>query len=63
MLSTSIQIASVIDGKTSSMIGNIPVGKSPIGIAVNPNTNLAYVVNFNSSTVSVIDGKTNSVIA
>ena len=45
------------------MIDDISVGNSPFGVAVNPNTNLAYVANSNSSTVSVIDGKTNSVIA
>ena len=31
---------------------------SPFGIAVNPTTNLVYVTNPRSNTVSVIDGKT-----
>jgi YVTN family beta-propeller protein len=40
----------------------IPVGKTPVGIAVDPNTNRIYVSNSNNNTVSVIDGATNRVI-
>jgi YVTN family beta-propeller protein len=36
----------------------IIVGNKPMGIAVNPNTNLLYVTNSHSNTVSVIDGST-----
>jgi DNA-binding beta-propeller fold protein YncE len=38
----------------------VPVGYSPIAIAVNPNTNTVYVRNADHS-ISVIDGKTNTV--
>jgi YVTN family beta-propeller protein len=40
----------------------VPVGTTPAGIAVNPTTNLIYVSNTGSNTVSVIDGATNAVI-
>ena len=39
-----------------------PVGNSPDGVAVNPNTNMVYVANYDDNTMSVIDGKTNSVV-
>jgi YVTN family beta-propeller protein len=60
---------SVIDGTTRSLVNrNIPVGTFPHVVAVNPITNKIYVTNWgtidiNSSTVSVIDGRTNRVIA
>ena len=37
------------------MISNIPVGKSPVGLKVNPISNKLYVSNIGSSTVSVIN--------
>src|SRR5919109_647916 len=40
----------------------IPLDIGPNSIAVNPTTNTIYVGNYNSSTVSVIDGKTKSVV-
>jgi len=40
----------------------IQVGKTPVGIAVDPNTNRIYVSNSHNNTVSVIDGATNRVI-
>jgi YVTN family beta-propeller protein len=39
------------------------VVRYPFGISVNPSTNIAYVANADSNTVSVIDGKTNTVIS
>ena len=39
----------------------ITVGSFPIGISINPITNIVYVANNHSDTVSVIDGKTNLV--
>jgi YVTN family beta-propeller protein len=53
---------SVIDGKTNNVVENVTVGKHPSGVAVDPNTNMAYVSNSGSNTVSVIDGKTNNVV-
>jgi YVTN family beta-propeller protein len=43
--------------------GPIPVGSGPWGTAVDPTTNRIYVVNGSASTVSVIDGTTNGVLA
>lgn len=42
---------------------NIPTGQQPMAVAVNETTNKAYVVNHNSSSVTVIDGKTRTVAA
>ena len=36
---------------------------NPSGVAVNPVTDLVYVANNGDNTTSVIDGKTNKVIA
>ena len=41
---------------------SLKVGLNPTEVAVNPNTNMVYVTNADSNTVSVIDGKTNSVV-
>ncbi|MER5176507.1 MAG: YncE family protein [Candidatus Nitrosocosmicus sp.] len=38
------------------------IGDGPLYISINPATNIAYVANSGDNTVSVIDGKTNSVI-
>jgi YVTN family beta-propeller protein len=40
----------------------IVVGKGPLGIGVNKDTNTIYVANSGNNTVSVIDGRTNTVI-
>src|SRR5207245_1204178 len=45
------------------VIATIPVGSEPLGVGVNPNTNRIYISNFNSNTVSVINGATNAVVA
>lgn len=42
---------------------DVPVGKVPYDVAVNRKTNRVYVVNKKSSTVTVIDGKTDKTIA
>ena len=41
----------------------ISAGTSPYAVAVNPVTNKIYVANYNSNTVTVIDGATNSTTA
>jgi YVTN family beta-propeller protein len=48
---------------SQNVIATIPVGTSPVGLAVNDNTNTIYVANHESNTVSVIDGGTNAVVA
>jgi YVTN family beta-propeller protein len=42
----------------AAIFKTITVGKSPEGIAVNPETNMVYVPNGDSNSTSVIDGKT-----
>jgi len=41
----------------------VPVGQQPMAVAVNETTNRAYIVNHNSGSVTVIDGKTRTVAA
>ena len=54
---------SVIDTATNTVIGApIPVGTSPVGVAVNPSGTQVYVANMGSNNVSVIDTATNAVI-
>lgn len=54
---------SVIDGSSNSVVDTIYVGgeRHSHYIAVNPNTNRIYVVNFTSDVVSVINGLTNEI--
>jgi YVTN family beta-propeller protein len=56
-------LTTVIDGRTKKVIvANITVGNDPTGIVVNPISNKIYVTNYNSNTLSVIDGDTNAVV-
>ena len=54
---------SVISGQTSTVTATIPVGTSPVGVAVSPLTGDVYVTNFKDGTVSVISGQTSTVTA
>jgi YVTN family beta-propeller protein len=54
---------SVIDGVSNSVTTTILVGICPFGVAVNPSTNLVYVVNEFPGAVSVVDAATNMVTA
>lgn len=49
------------DGAFEKVVASIPVGGNVTSVAVNPTTNLVYVVD--GSIVSVIDGATNEVIS
>lgn len=53
---------SVIDAITNTVTGTIPVGDSPIGLALTPDGTRAYVACIASNTVDVIDTATNAVI-
>ena len=55
-------IVSVINGITSTVITNIPVGSYPDGLAFDSSNGYVYVANHNSKIVSVINGTTNTVI-
>jgi len=48
---------------SQTLITNVFTGTSPIAVAVNPATNIIYVVNQDDNTVAVIDGSTNEVTA
>src|SRR5260370_14680854 len=55
---------SVITTATNTVVGlPIPVGLSPLGVAVTPDRSKVYVTNHGSSTVSVIDPASNPVSA
>jgi len=49
----------VIDGTSNRVITTIPVGSAPLGVAVNSVNGRVYIANFESNTVSVIDGELN----
>lgn len=53
---------SVINTADNTVIGLIPVGDNPAGVAITPNGERAYVTNFLSSSVSVINTASNTVI-
>jgi hypothetical protein len=44
---------------SNTFVNNIPVGIEPRGLDINPNTNMVYVANWLSGTISVIDGTKN----
>lgn len=47
--------AQAAPGAPDSLADTIPVGASPVAVAVSPDGSTVYVTNFNSDTVSVID--------
>jgi len=56
---TSVEASSQ---QLTSAINGIKVDSNPLGVAVNPITNMIYVTYLDSNIISVIDGKTNDVI-
>src|SRR5260221_1088222 len=68
--STAAAVASVSRGRSTAqavtahigVTATIRVGRFPVGVAVNPRTDTIYVANANSGTVSVISGRTNTVV-
>lgn len=49
--------------KAGAAVTTIPVGNNPLGIDVDPATNLVFVANSGDNTISVINGKTSAVTA
>jgi YVTN family beta-propeller protein len=49
--------------EASGSVTNIATGATPCAVAVNPSTNLLYVVNHEDNTVTVIDGSQSKVLA
>ena len=60
---TATGTVSVINTVTDKVIATIPVGSYPNGVAVSPNGRRVYVGNEGSASLSVIDTKTNAMIA
>ena len=61
-VSTAKDTVTVLD-PTGHVLFRTPVGKEPVSIALNPDTNRVYVANSGSGNVSVIDGMTDKVVA
>ncbi len=53
----------VVDGASLQPVPTIPVGDTPVGVALDPSTNRIYVANQHSGSISVIDGGSNQVTA
>ena len=53
---------SVVNLEQQSVIATIPVGKAPVGVAIDSLSNRAYITNVESRTVSVLDIAQNKVI-
>lgn len=60
---SSSSSVSVIDLATNKVTATIPVGQSPIGVAIGPDGNRVYITNQGSFSISVINAITNKVIA
>ena len=54
---------SVIDTATPKVTVTVPVGRFPVGVALNPSGSLVFVANNGDGSVSVIDAPTNTVTA
>ncbi len=59
----SVIASNTVNFEPNLVVTTIPVGKSPGGLCVNPKTNMVYVTNYKSNTVSVINGENNSLVA
>lgn len=54
---------SVIDGRTNRIEAVVSVNDFPAGLSVNEKTNKLYIPNSGSGTATVIDAKTNAIVA
>jgi uncharacterized delta-60 repeat protein len=59
---TGAAVFTLTNNPDTNTVATIPVGNSPWGVAVNPTTNRVYAANWGSSSLSVIDSLSNSVI-
>src|SRR5207244_11559630 len=53
----------VVSGSNNTLLRTIGIGSGPFSIAVNPDSNSVYVVNFYDWTISVVYGSLKSVIS
>jgi|GEM_PF-3634274 len=59
----SSNTVSVIDISSNSVVGTVPVGQGPYGVALSVDGTRVYVANYASNSVSVIDTSSNQVVA
>ncbi len=59
----STNSVSVIDTNTDTIVADVPVGVTPMGVAISPDGSPVYIGNYNSASVSVIDAASNTVVA
>jgi YVTN family beta-propeller protein len=52
----------VVDTASDTVVGSIGVGRLPYGVAITPAGRRAYVTNFGSNTVSVVDTASGTVV-
>jgi YVTN family beta-propeller protein len=52
----------VLHGSTHAVIGQVPTGDQPFGVAADPITNKVYVTSYQDGKLTVIDGATNQAI-
>jgi len=52
----------VFDPNTGNKLYSITVGNNPIGITINPSTHTIFVINDGYNSISVIDGKTGTLV-
>lgn len=62
-LIAGLVVSTCIFAQAEKVSQEISTGQQPMAIAVNETTNLAYVANHNSSSITVIDGKSRAAIA
>jgi gliding motility-associated-like protein len=58
----NLDVVSVVNLANNSVTTTIPVGASPIGVAVNPDGTRVYTANQGSNTISVISTATNALL-
>ena len=58
-----VDVLSIIDVATNTLIVDVPVGNDPFGVALSASGDFAYVANNTSGDVSVVNLITNTVIA
>ncbi len=63
LVANSMIASNTVKIEPNLVLANIPVGKGPGDLCVNPKTNMVYVTNYDSNSVSVINGKSDTVVA
>lgn len=61
VIHSEINHVKVVDTNTNQVVGSIPVGITPVQIAIDETTNTAYVTNWESNNLTIIDLTTSQV--